>query len=113
MQSEFLHVLDPLLYTPAQLMFQQQRRHLDTLCQISMSIYMCQPEPQFTTCPACGYSGPSTVKRESGLCTYAACIGLWWLFCPLFWLPFCLDCDKDLVHRCGVCNAELARTKPC
>jgi hypothetical protein len=42
-----------------------------------------------------------------------ACFGLCWVCCPLFWLPFCLDCDKDIVHHCGACGTEVARVRPC
>jgi hypothetical protein len=34
------------------------------------------------------------VKRESGCCAWATAFAMCWLCCPLFWLPFCLDCDR-------------------
>lgn len=69
--------------------------------------------PRLHVCPRCGTTGPTVVRRESGCCAYLACFSMCWLFCPLFWLPFCLDCDRDLVHRCGKCRTEIARIKPC
>lgn len=48
MQWVFLHLLHPPLYTPAQLMYQQQRRHLDTLYQSSISIYTYQVRRLYT-----------------------------------------------------------------
>lgn len=69
--------------------------------------------PRHITCPACFSSTSTVVSRQSGCCTYLACFGLCWVFCPLFWLPFCLDCDKDIVHRCAACGTEVARIPPC
>lgn len=69
--------------------------------------------PMAQVCPACGSAGPTRVRRERGCCTWLQCFAMCWLFCPLFWLPCCLDCSKDLVHRCGNCGAEVARVTPC
>ncbi|KAI8464033.1 MAG: LITAF-like zinc ribbon domain-containing protein [Monoraphidium minutum] len=69
--------------------------------------------PVLQMCPACGHTGATRVKRERGCCTWLQCFGMCWLFCPLFWLPCCLDCSKDLVHRCSSCGAEVARISPC
>ncbi|WIA33542.1 hypothetical protein OEZ86_006666 [Tetradesmus obliquus] len=71
-----------------------------------------QATPRLHVCPACNATGPTLVKRESGCCAWATAFAMCWLCCPLFWLPFCLDCDRDLVHRCGVCGTEVARVKP-
>lgn len=69
--------------------------------------------PVLQVCPSCGHTGPTRVKRERGCCTWLQCFTLCWLFCPAFWVPCCLDCSKDLVHRCGQCNTEVARITPC
>jgi hypothetical protein len=69
--------------------------------------------PVLQMCPACGHTGPTRVRRERGYCTWLQSFALCWTFCPLFWLPCCLNCSKDLVHRCGACNAEVARITPC
>ncbi|KAF6261038.1 hypothetical protein COO60DRAFT_819685 [Scenedesmus sp. NREL 46B-D3] len=71
-----------------------------------------QATPRLHVCPACHSTGPTLVKRESGCCAWGTAFAMCWLCCPLFWLPFCLDCDRDLVHRCGVCGTEVARVKP-
>ncbi|KIZ03065.1 hypothetical protein MNEG_4898 [Monoraphidium neglectum] len=55
--------------------------------------------PVLQICPACGHTGPTRVRRERGCCTWLQCFGLCWLFCPLFWLPCCLDCSRDRPHN--------------
>jgi hypothetical protein len=69
--------------------------------------------PVLQMCPSCGHTGATRVKRERGCCTWLQAFGMCWLFCPLFWLPCCLNCSKDTVHRCGACRAEVARITPC
>lgn len=69
--------------------------------------------PALQMCPSCGRTGATRVRRERGCCTWLQAFGMCWLFCPLFWLPCCLDCSKDVVHRCSDCGAEVARITPC
>lgn len=48
--------------------------------------------PVLQICPSCGHTGATRVRRERGCCTWLQCFTMCWLFCPLFWLPCCLNC---------------------
>lgn len=68
---------------------------------------------QMTTCPFCRTMAPSQVKYETGLFTWASCVGLSLLGlnagCCL--IPFCVNEFKDTYHYCQVCNSLLGIKK--
>ncbi|GBF98387.1 hypothetical protein Rsub_10782 [Raphidocelis subcapitata] len=69
--------------------------------------------PVLQMCPSCGHTGATRVRRERGCCTWLAAFGLFWVCCPIFWLPCCIASCKDTVHRCKNCGTEVARIAPC
>uniref|UniRef100_A0A158R9D4 LITAF domain-containing protein n=1 Tax=Taenia asiatica TaxID=60517 RepID=A0A158R9D4_TAEAS len=56
------------------------------------------PGPSQFFCPRCQREVLTNVTYESGLLTGA-------LGCCL--IPFCCDCDKDVVHTCPYCKQTL------
>ncbi|CAB4395106.1 hypothetical protein RhiirA5_470199 [Rhizophagus irregularis] len=64
--------------------------------------------PALTICPHCQRSVLSTVRYESGGCTWLCCVALSF-FTPLCFIPFCVTDFKDAIHRCPNCEKIMAK----
>lgn len=79
---------------------------------VHVSLHAAGGAPAPLTCPACLAVGRTVVRRESGCIAWLTSLALCFVCCPAFWVPFCLDCDRDLVHRCASCGTEVGRVRP-
>ena len=89
-----------------------------------------QPQPQVQTktetfqvdvegdhvhinCSACGYSGVAHSYLVNGSGVWITMIILFFVYCPLFWLPLVLDNLKDNIFECPKCHREHSRKNVC
>ncbi|KAL5963882.1 hypothetical protein TSMEX_008413, partial [Taenia solium] len=67
------------------------------------------PGPSQFFCPRCQREVLTNVTYESGLLTWILVVLIFFLGGPLgcCLIPFCCDCDKDVVHTCPHCKQTL------
>eukprot|EP01083_Nonionella_stella_P251679 868103_1 len=70
-------------------------------------------KPTIVTCPTCKANAQTRVRYESGLATWLACGGVFFLggFCGCCLIPFCIDDLKDTYHSCSQCGAYIGVRK--
>ncbi|XP_074600472.1 lipopolysaccharide-induced tumor necrosis factor-alpha factor homolog [Brevipalpus obovatus] len=66
------------------------------------------PFPVFVQCPGCSNSINTRTSHTTGLVTWLSCLCCCIMGCLVCWcLPFCMDCTRDVEHRCPHCNRKL------
>jgi lipopolysaccharide-induced tumor necrosis factor-alpha factor len=66
--------------------------------------------PVHVTCPACHSHVLTVTHYDSGACAWLACFGLFLIgLWPCCWIPFCMDCSRDVIHVCPKCDALLGK----
>ena len=60
-------------------------------------------------CPNCNKAVDTVIDYESNSYVWLLCFLLFLFTACLCCIPFCIDSIKDVVHRCPICNKEIAR----
>lgn len=63
-------------------------------------------------CSNCGKTVTSQVARHYGCGAWTFCVLMIVVF-PLNYLPFCVECFKDIRHICPECNAVMGMKNCC
>ena len=70
-------------------------------------------KPIHLLCPYCGTQTVTAARSQIECVTLFASLLLFFVFTPLFWLPFCLQKCKSTNHYCSSCHRRVARVEPC
>lgn len=63
-------------------------------------------------CPSCHAQITTNTNYEIGACTYLWCILMAFMgFILCCWIPFIMNCSKDVVHTCPSCRAVCGEFK--
>jgi hypothetical protein len=66
-----------------------------------------------STCPQCQITNTRTrCKTAPGGMTWVVGVVLFFLFWPICWLPFVMDCAKKTEHYCQNCNTVVGTVAP-
>ena len=82
--------------------------------QVNPNLILLKSNPQFITCPHCGYSGITRTVNNFNIPNCLCC----WFTDPICWLLFQVCRGKDIscfdaTHFCASCNAVLGNYSAC
>ncbi|CAB4401119.1 hypothetical protein RhiirA5_492487 [Rhizophagus irregularis] len=63
--------------------------------------------PVKTQCPNCNKYVVTHINYKNGTFVYVFAMGLFTFTVVLFWVPFFMDCCKDVTHSCPNCKSTL------
>ena len=73
---------------------------------------MAGPDPMWTTCPNCNEEIRTTTEKSVSTFQMLVAGGLCFFGCICcFYIPFCKDDWKDVLHTCPRCNYAIGKFK--
>jgi len=64
--------------------------------------------PALVDCKICGNRSITTIRRVIGNANHATGIAVFFFSGVLFWIPYLIDCLKDVNHQCSHCGVLIA-----
>ncbi|RIA96560.1 LITAF-like zinc ribbon domain-containing protein [Glomus cerebriforme] len=86
---------------------QQRKRKRKARSTTYLPLLKLPDFPVKTQCPNCSKYVVTHVIYKNGTCVYVFAMGLFTLTVVLFWVPFFMDCCKDVIHSCPHCKSTL------
>ncbi|CAL8102229.1 unnamed protein product [Calicophoron daubneyi] len=74
-----------------------------------VTVQPLKPYSIVVTCPYCHKEVKTKTRQRHGLLTFLSCMGLCLMgcVCGCCFVPFCVNCLKDVDHLCPSCNQEI------
>ncbi|GBB96526.1 hypothetical protein RclHR1_27750001 [Rhizophagus clarus] len=86
---------------------QQRKKKRNARNTTYLSLLKLPDFPVKTQCPNCCKYVVTHVNYKNGTFVYIFAMGLFTFTVVLFWVPFFMDCCKDVTHSCPNCKCTL------